>query len=232
MDVPAPTYEMYYDGLSYTCGYNVLSCPLIVDGIDFTPTYNQFFNDITLQDNDLILNFDYAQLEGIVMYGGLIISLTADELVLKPRYSSSYYYFKRTNENVLPRNDVNLDGVFVFDNYKEVESDVLTLDQNINDGSSCTFTSDLSLLDKEIHYKGLFSPPLPGTISDITFPHIGWIENDNTFAFEVSETHLNIFSLSYEVYPYKIVQYNDFELVLRYHMNCNTYKEYHLTKVN
>ena len=222
-----PTNEMYYNGLSSTIGYNVLSADDVYSTFTFLP------GQYDVQPDDIFLNFQYMVLEGRYITRGVIVSLTSDELVfLSSGDSYGLYYFKRTNQNSLPYNEQNLNGSFVIDGYKEVNSGVVDVNQTVVNGSTYSFTNTVVSNNKELRYKGESI-----TVSVIGNPYLNLADYEaGSFLYEVSDTHIYTegpsYTGGYVINWYKIQQLNNTELILRQNTNCNTYKEYHLTKVN
>ena len=224
-----PANEMYYNGLGATTNYNVVGSD---NGFEVAQIYFSFFQ-YEFQSDDLWLNFPFATLEGRYLTGGLIISLTNDDLVLMCYGDAGgMYYFKRSNQNSLPYNALNLNGTFVLDNYKEVNSGVTDINQPVVNGATHTFTNTILSSNMELKYKGESIDPNIFENPTLTLANY----EEGSFYYEVSNTHLYTegpsYSGGYVTKSYKIHQLNNTELILRYITDCNTYIEYHLTKVN
>jgi hypothetical protein len=222
-----PAYEMHYNGLGATANYNVLGYD---NGYEEAQMYFSFLQ-YEFQSNDLWLNFPYLLLEGRVFNGGLIKTLTNEDLVLLS-VECGMCYFKRSNQNSLPYNALNINGTFVLDNYKEVNSGVTDIDQPVLDGVTHTFTNTVLSSNMELKYKGESIDPNIFENPTLTLANY----EEGSFYYEVSNTHLCTEGPSYlggyVTKSYKIHQLNNTELVLRDITDCNTYSEYHLTKVN
>ena len=219
------TYNMYYGGGNGTEGYNVFTN----DDESFS-AFTSFFN---LQDGELYLWFELIFLEGYgIDGGGKIVSLTDEDLVL---FNASYqrlYFFKRSNQTSQPYNVPGLAGNFVLDNYKEINSGVVDVNEAVPNGTTYSFNNEIYHVQttKRVKYKGTQSGGAGSLYSLNLAP-----ADPAGFSYEVSSTHLfsEIAVSGGSVWSsYKIVELNANELVLRNETSCNAYKEYHLTKVN
>jgi hypothetical protein len=216
--VNLPQYNMYYNGGSGTTAYAVL---------DYTdsPFYNSIFE---LQPTDLLIIFDVIFFEGSAFETGTkIVSLTNDELVLCTwGLYKQLLYFKRSNTTMLPSNEFDIFGNYLLDNYKEVNSGVVSVDEPITDGDTYSFTNEISPYQilKEVRYKGyLLSSGTCNYGLDLST-----IEPDG-FSYQFSNTHLCSGSSNPS---YKVHFSDSQELILRLEGNCNSYNEYHFTKIN
>jgi hypothetical protein len=219
------TYDMYYGGGNGTEGYNLLTN----DDENFS-YMSSLFN---LQDGELYLWFELIFLEGYGYEGGgKIVSLTDDELVLYTLAAfPTLVYFRRSNQTNAPYNALGLSGDFVLDSYKEVNSGVVDVNEAIPNGTTYSFNNEIyhEQSTKRVKYRGTQSGgSWSGYYLDLA------PANPSGFTYEVSSTHLfsSITSSNSVWSSYKIIQLNANELVLRDGYLCNTYKEYHLTKVN
>ena len=217
------TYDMYYGGGNGTEGYNVFTN----DDENFS-YMSSLFN---LQDGELYLWFEFIILEGYgIEGGGKIVSLTDEDLIL---FNPSYqvlYYFKRSSQTAAPYNALGLTGDYVLDNYKEVNSGVVGVDEAVPNGTTYSFNNEIyhEQSTKRVKYRGTGTGGASNYFLDLA------PANPSGFTYEVSSTHLfsSITSSGSVWSSYKIIQLNANELVLRDGYLCNTYKEYHLTKVN
>jgi hypothetical protein len=212
------TFDMYYDGGNGTTGYTVGDSELgTMWNMDMGP-------------NDLYLWFYVMFMEGYgYELGGRIVSLTNDELVLYTMASfPTLVYFRRSNQTNAPYNAPGLSGDFVLDNYKEVNSGLVDINEAVPNGTTYSFNNEVyhEQSTKLVKYRGTQT----GGAGSNYF--LSFADADPTgFTYEVSSTHL--YSAYSSIWSsYKIMQLNANELILREGYNCNTYKEYHLTKIN
>ncbi len=217
-----PSYQMYYGGGNGTTGYTILNyseAQFFADWYDLTPT-------------DFFLSFNVLFLEGYgYETGGKIVSITDDEFVLYTMAAfPTLVYFKRSNQTVPPYNDLLLSGNFLLDNYKEVSSGIVTLNEQILNGSQYSFTDQIYHDNnyQRVKYIGQRSGGV-GSFYDLELDYFG---SGDSFTYEVSNTHLFSEGLGAIWASYKVVNLDNQELVLRDHWNCNDYTEYHFTKVN
>jgi hypothetical protein len=217
-----PTYDLYYGGGNGTTYYSVVSGD--------NPTFSSWVTNIYYQvgSSDLFLSFGTMFLEGFAYDGGgKIVSLTENELVIQTVLGSpapTLVYFKRSNETATPYNVPGLSGDYILDNYKEVNSGVVDVNEAIANGPQYSFNNEIyNTYNKLITYRGVVS----GGNSSNYYLYLESAE-PNGFTYEVSSTHL----CSGNIFAYKIIQFNANELILRDGYLCNSYKDYHLTKVN
>lgn len=220
------SYEVYYNGGSGTTAYKVVENSIAQQYLGPYYTYNA--GDFFIEWGGCIISENVGFCSHIK-----ILQINANELVL---YSwdpfPTIYYFKRSNQSGLPYNQLNLSGSFVIDNYKEVNSGVLDLNQTVANGSTYTFTDVVGSYNMKLLYTGAsITPNVNGN------PYLNLADFEaGSFYYEVSNTHIYSYGPSYTggvvMNSYKIQQLNNAELILRQHSNCNTYTEYHLTKVN
>ena len=167
--------------------------------------------------------------------GGRIVSLTNDEFVLYTLAPNpTLVYFRRSAENNAPYNVPGLSGDFILDNYKEVNAGVVLVNEVQVNGPMYSFNNEIyhEQSPTSIKYRGIQSGGVGSAYS------LNLISaQPSGFTYEVSASHL--ISQAYDGWAgvsiwssYKIISLNANELILREEVNCDTYKEYHLTKVN
>jgi hypothetical protein len=167
--------------------------------------------------------------------GGRIVSLTNDEFVLYTLAPNpTLVYFRRTAENNVPYNVPGLSGDFILDNYKEVNAGVVLINEVQVNGPMYSFNNEIyhEQSPASIKYRGIQSGGVGSAYS------LNLISaQPSGFTYEVSASHL--ISGVYDFWTgssiwssYKINTLNSTELILRDETNCDTYKEYHLTKMN
>jgi hypothetical protein len=232
-----PCYEFYYDGGGGTSFY-------------YISTFSE--NQQDLEALDMVVNSDLLIQEGGVYLHGMsgiiaghtinfpyaskILQLDQENLIIYDPILQYQYYFKRSNATVSPHNEQGLQGTFLWDNYKEVTSGVEVENIALNGDISYTFTDEITYnqQSKVIHYKGQRTGP----VNSGWFPNFEENElqfsyfNDGEqvfFEFETSTTHLSAWTGSGT--SVNIHQLNNIELILRVG-GCNSYKEYHFTKIN
>lgn len=215
------TFNMYYGGGNGTEGYNIITS----SDDNYLATY------MDLQEGELYLWFELIFLEGYgIEGGGKIVSLTDEDLVL---FNPSYqvlYYFKRSNQTAAPYNAFGLHGNYSLDSYKDVSSGVTVTEESIQNSVVYNFTDEIYYDQnaRRVKYTGYRI----GTIWNDNELELDYYDSDDKFSFEVSDTHVFSEGANAIWKSYKVHLLNSTELVLRWYLNCNTYKEYHLTKVN
>ena len=227
-----PAYQCFTNGGNSTVSYSIVpgtdeSLGAIFAG--FQPN-----DGIFLYVSGGIVFFEDYMLAG----GGKIEFLSENELRINGdngNYNYGMLYLKRSNVNSTPLNSSNLLGQFVHDNTKVVQSGVVvsnTLQQN---GHTLVFTNEITSLpqSKRLYYNcqeitsGISNPVSPDFLGNsvTTTQSYFCTSESHLIGPQTSATQLPDFS-------YKIATINNSELVLRKHINCNDYTEYHLTKVN
>jgi hypothetical protein len=220
-DFGTPLYSLYYDGGSGTTEYSIM-------GYDQASVIMPFYGH-DVQPNELYLSFPVMFTEGYGFEGGgKIVSLTNDELVIYMGGFPTLVYFKRSNQTNAPYNALGLSGDFVLDNYKEVNSGVVDVNESVPNGRTYSFNNEIyhEQSTKRVKYRGTQSGGA-GSNYFLSFADA----QPSGFTYEVSSTHLHS-AYSSIWSSYKVILLNANELVLREGYSCNTYKEYHLTKVN
>jgi hypothetical protein len=213
------TYDMYCNGGGGTAVYSI-------GDADFGSMFT-----LDMGPNDLYLWFDVIYTEGYYYdSGGVIVSLTNDELVIRVA-GGTLVYFKRSNQTSAPYNAIGLSGSYLLDNYKEVYSGIVEINEVVANGTTYTFTNDIfyDQLNKRVKYRCMGSGGSGGYSLELADA------DGNGYSYEVSSTHLysELAAWGGGVWSsYKIMQSSNTELILRDAIDCNTYKEYHLTKVN
>ena len=218
-----PAYDLYYGGGNGTTYYSVVSGD--------NPVFSSLITNSIYQvePSDLFLSFGYMFLEGFgYEIGGKIVSLTDNELVIQTALGSTFptlVYFKRSNQTATPYNVPGLSGDFILDNYKEVNSGIVDVNEAIIGGTQYSFNNEIyhQTFNKLVNYRGVVS----GGSGSNYYLSLESAE-PNGFTYEVSSTHL----CSGGIFAYKIIQLNANEVILRDGYLCNSYKEYHLTKIN
>ena len=218
-----PCYQLYSNGGNATNAYSVLS------GVETTPDgflwASVFFQNVSPED--IFLVYDGFYLENIWFeQGATILNLDETNLVLSTPLAGTIYYFKRSIENSLPQNVIGLNGSFILDNYKLIESGVVQTDSLVTNGRTYSFTNEIYQCssNKNLVYKGMI------TGSGFSNYSLSIDEYEpGYFEYEVSPTQI---CLPHTSSSYKIHSVNNNELIIRNQWNCNDYEEYHLTKVN
>jgi hypothetical protein len=218
-----PAYDLYYGGGNGTTYYSVVSGD--------NPIFSSLITNSIYQvePSDLFLSFGYMFLESFgYEIGGKIVSLTDNELVIQTALGSpvpTLVYFKRSNQTATPYNVPGLSGDFILDNYKEVNSGVVDVNEAITGGPQYSFNNEIyhQTFNKLVNYRGVVS----GGSGSNYYLYLESAE-PNGFTYEVSSTHL----CSGGIFAYKILQLNANEVILRDGYLCNSYKDYHLTKIN
>jgi len=139
-----------------------------------------------------------------------------------------------------PINSLGLSGTYVHDVYSDVVNGVveysivpspvkLTFTDEIYTPSA-SFVGDFGGYFRGIvDYNGLGSAGYAELFDDMSY-FVDPVNDMSFFRYQVSDTHL--FSQSSMNERYKIQVLNQNELVLRNHTSCNSYEEYHFTKIN
>jgi hypothetical protein len=214
------TYEMYYNGGNGTTGYTIRDSEF----------GTLFWWNMDMGPNDLYLWFYVIFMEGYgYELGGRIVSLTNNELVLYTMAAfPTLVYFKRSNQTAAPYNLLALNGNYALDGYKDVSSGVTVTEESIQNSVVYNFTNEIYYDEngKRVKYTGYRTGAAWNNIE----LDLDYYDSDDKFSYEVSDTH--IFSEGTYRRSYKVHLLNSTELVLRRHLNCNTYQEYHFTKLN
>jgi hypothetical protein len=223
-------YQVYTGGGSSTATYGIIN----------SSTIPNLFASLTIQGWNYSLDDGAFYLFGLDTFLPLeIMSLTDDEMILYTNSlsytnSGSLRYFKRSSAPVLPLNEQGLEGTFVWDNYKKIQSGVEVENTYINEGITYTFSNEIyyNSQTEYIHYKGqrvgpMYYYPYPYFVENE--PQLGYYNNGEQgfFAFETTSSHLTKPSSS----GFKVHELNENELILR-DGGCISYKEYHFTKIN
>lgn len=224
-DYTLPCYQLYSNGGNATNAYSVLSgAETAPDGLLWASSFFQNF-----AASDLFIVYDGFFLENIWFeQGARIVNLDETNLVLSytTPLDGTMYYFKRGIENSVPLNVIGLNGSFVLDHYKVIQSGVIQTDSVVSNGRTYSFTNEIYQCpsNKSLVYKGIISGSGFSNYSlSIDEYEPGYFE------YEVSPTQI---CLPHPLSSYKIHSVNNNELILRNQWNCNDYEEYHLTKVN
>jgi hypothetical protein len=210
---------------------------------DFDETVAQNLNMVA---GDICLNIDgcpfcWTPSVNMEAFGGehmKIIELTSNKLTLEN--PAGRVYFERDLSMKQPVNSLGLSGTYVHDLYSDIVNGVVEY-SGVPSPVKLTFTNEI--FAPNASYIGDFGQYFKGIVdySDCSFGYYEIFDdmsyfdtpvNDMSFfRYQVSTTHLfSFFSNMSERFKIHILNQN--ELVLRLHTSCNSYEEYHYTKVN
>ena len=199
---------------------------------------NMVSGDICTNIGDFFLNTPAVN---VLAFGDAymkIIELTANKLTVENR--AGKVYFERDLSIKQPVNSLGLSGTYVHDLYSDIVNGVVEYSA-VPSPVKLTFTDEI--FAPNASYIGDFGQYFKGVVdySDCSFGYheifddMSYFDtplNDMSFfRYQVSDTHLFSF-YSNLTERFKIHVLNQNELILRLHSSCNSYKEYHYTKVN
>lgn len=206
------------------------------------------FDESTAQDlnmvaGDICIDMDtyFVWTPAGQTYGGYmkIIELTSSKLTLENQ--AGRVYFERDLSMKQPVNSLGLSGTYIFDLYSDIVNGVVEYG-GVPYPTKLTFTNEI--FTPPTSYIGDFGGYFKGIVDynggggagyTELFDDISYFNNQVTnmsfFRYQVSDTHLFSFYSNMNE-RFKIHVLNQNELVLRLHTSCNSYREYHYTKVN